>query len=122
MAIKIDQLANEIVKELGSYTSEVKEKVEIAKKEVAKISVKELKSAGIFKNLTGDYRKGWRTKKVKNHQVVHNATDYQLTHLLEKGHVNRDGTSRSKKFPHIALVEEQAVRAFENRVEKAIRP
>lgn len=36
---------------------------------------------------TGDYAKGWEVKhESKNSYIVHNATDYQLTHLLEKGH------------------------------------
>ena len=42
---------------------------------------------------TGDYKKGWRIKqdKARKSIIVHNATDYQLTHLLEHGHVKRNG-------------------------------
>lgn len=116
----IDKLANEIAKELQRYTSNVKEEVEVAKIVVAKEAVKELRKKRKFKNVSKNYYKGWRTKKVGNSQVIHNATNYRLTHLLEKGHVNRDG-SRTGAFPHIAPVEEQAVKEFTERVEKAIK-
>lgn len=45
---------------------------------------------------TGDYAKGWRGKKLTTtfygaSITVYNATDWQLTHLLNNGHANRDG-------------------------------
>ena len=51
------------------------------------------------------YSKGWvADKQYENNinisYVVHNKTDYQLTHLLENGHANRDG-GRTEGKPHI---------------------
>lgn len=126
MSINIDSFANEVVKQLKMYSSEVKRKVDEGKKDVAKEAVKELRTAGDFEDLTGDYRKGWAVKKDGTAQVVHNKTDYQLTHLLENGHVIKNGTQRSygdtRKFEHIAPVEEKVIEAFIERVEKAAQP
>lgn len=52
---------------------------------------------------TGDYRKGWRYKKTKGTKdtyVIYNKTDWQLTHLLEKGHA-KVGGGLTKAYPHI---------------------
>ena len=58
----------------------------------------------------GRYAKGWAVKAITRGRVrgyiVYNATDYQLTHLLEKGHAIWNSTRRSPAIPHIAPVEE----------------
>ncbi len=52
--------------------------------------------------------------------VVHNKTKPGLTHLLEHGHVLRNG-GRASARPHIAAVNETAQREFIEAVEKALR-
>jgi hypothetical protein len=52
--------------------------------------------------------------------VVHNATHYQLTHLLEHGHAKRGG-GRVPGIPHIRLVEEEAIKEYTEAVERVIR-
>lgn len=113
-------LSKEIAKSLSNYTNEVTEKLEEVKIKVAKDTVKNLKSAGNFEDLTGDYRKGWSRKRVGTAEVIHNRTDYQLTHLLEKGHVKRGG-GRTRVFPHIGQAEEKAIDDFVSEVEKVIK-
>ena len=58
----------------------------------------------------GRYAKGWDLKPVQRGHVrgwiVYNATDYQLTHLLEKEHALWNGKKRSPAIPHIRPVEE----------------
>ncbi|MFJ3389546.1 HK97 gp10 family phage protein [Lysinibacillus sp. NPDC086135] len=114
----IDNFANEIVKELQRFSKYVSEEVELAAKDVTKMSVKRLKSKSPVGHYAGggDYAKGWRVKKVGKNYTVYNATNYQLTHLLEHGHVNRDG-SRAQAFPHIKDAEQEAIREFERRLE-----
>ena len=58
----------------------------------------------------GDYKKGWRIKKVKKALIVHNATSYQLTHLLEHGHVKRDGQKEHKKNHIFDLLKKRLLR------------
>ena len=85
---------------------------------VSKESVAKLKSTSPRK--TGSYAKGWGTKKQGEMDVVvHNRTDYQLTHLLENGHVirNKKGTyGRTHPVKHIAPVEEWAVDELPRRI------
>ena len=77
---------------------------------VAKESVQKLKNTAPVK--TGSYAKGWGAKRMGEMDVViHNRTDYQLTHLLENGHVirNKKGTyGRAPAHKHIKPVEEWA--------------
>lgn len=118
MAISADQLANEITSALREYTTEVEEGLEEEKEKVAKWSTRRLRVTSPKK--TGEYAKGWRAKKVGKAWVTHNATDYQLTHLLEKGYA-KVGGGRVPGRPHIAPVEEEAIKQFEQGVEKVIR-
>jgi hypothetical protein len=122
--VEIDGLTNEIARYLQQYTREVEDEIKVSQKEVSREAVKVLKKTGGFEDLSGDYRKGWKAKKVGNSYVIHNATDYQLTHLLEKGHVIKNGTGRSygrtRAFEHIAPVEKRVIDEYIKRVEKAI--
>lgn len=118
---KIENLSSEITKELQNYSKYVTEEVEKAKKKTANELKKEI-SANSPKD-TGDYEKGWRTKQDKNRKsiIVHNATDYQLTHLLEHGHVKRNGGERVPAKVHIRPAEERAIEKYIDRIEKAVK-
>ena len=73
------------------------------KKELAKSAVKQLKATSPKR--TGRYASGWTRKKKGNAIIVHNK-QYQLTHLLEKGHAKRGG-GRVAARVHIAPVEKR---------------
>lgn len=113
----INEIQKEIQKALQVYSYEVSNDLDIAKDEVAKELKKELTQKSPEKN--GDYKKGWRVKKFKKSHIVHNKTDYHLTHLLEHGHVKING-GRTEEFVHIRPAEERAVKTFLKRVEKAV--
>ena len=85
---------------------------------VAKESVQKLKNTSPVK--TGSYAKGWGVKRMGDMDVVvHNRTDYQLTHLLENGHVirNKKGTyGRAPAHKHIKPVEEWAIEELPRRI------
>ena len=91
-----------------------------AKKETAKNIVKALKSSSPEKKGGGRYAKGWRITQVGTAQVIHNKTDYQLTHLLEYGHAKVNG-GRVASRVHIRPAEEQAIAEFVSKVEKVIK-
>lgn len=116
--IAISALSDEITRALEEYTTEVEEGLEKAKEKAAKDGAKTLKSTSPKRY--GKYARGWRAKKQGKAWVIHNATRYQLTHLLEKGHAKRGGGRVSGRV-HIAPVEEQAIKQFEREVEKVIK-
>lgn len=107
---------------LNEYSNDIQEAIIEEAQSVAKEAVSELKNTSPKR--TGDYRKGWRTKTIKGKgfvtSIVHNATDYQLTHLLEKPHLKRNGGMTTPKV-HIAPVEEKAVKEYEKDVENIIK-
>lgn len=83
---------------------------------------------------TGEYAAGWTYKKggkgnrvsgvgAVNGFIVHNRDNYQLTHLLEKGHVikNKKGTyGRAPAYPHIAPAAEVGSSEFEENVRREL--
>ncbi len=111
MGISVDKLADAVMDGLKEYAGAVTDGLKAAAKETAGDCAKELKRTSPA--ATGKYRKGWKVKKAFENGVsvrftVHNATDYNLTHLLEKGHVKRGG-GRVAAIPHIGQAEEKAI-------------
>ena len=115
----IQGIGAEIQRQLQYYARGVSEKVEVAKQE----SANQFKSDVIRDSpeRRPSYKKGWRIKKTEKSLLIHNKTDYQLTHLLENGHIKRNGERYAGKV-HIRPNEEKAVREFLNKVERAIEP
>lgn len=99
---------------LDEYDEHVQEVANSAITQVARETAKRLQSTSPKR--TGSYARGWAVKNLNVHGsivhiVVHNRTDYQLTHLLENGHliVNKKGTyGRAPAHPHIRPAEQQA--------------
>ena len=123
MSIKIDDLAAEVVSVLEEYTEAVTERVKSAVSEAGKKALSIVKAASPRK--TGKYKKGWRLKVAYDgtndrRVVIHNSTDYQLTHLLEHGHVSRDG-NRVEGKAHISEAQKEATIEFEKLVEEALK-
>lgn len=117
-------ISREILDALSKYSNDVVNRVNVTAEKCANELRKELKNTSPKK--TGDYAKGWRVKKADyskydlGRYVIHNATDYQLTHLLEYGHAINGGTQRVKAYPHIEKAKEKAAQNFVREVEKAI--
>lgn len=95
---------------LDTVSKRVKGVLETDSMQVAKETVQKLKNTSPVKD--GSYARGWKVSKKKGADlVVHNATDYRLTHLLENGHVirNKKGTyGRTHPIKHIQPAEEWA--------------
>lgn len=115
---------------LNEYSSDIQEAITSEAELIAKNGANKLKATkDTYKVRTGKYNKGWRVKTTKGRGyvecIIHNATSYQLTHLLEKGHniVGRDGQKkgRAKAFVHIQPVEQEAIREYERQVENIIK-
>lgn len=98
---------------LSEFSKEIREQIGDELGIIGEEAVKELKATSP-KN-KGKYAKNWRYIAEKNYGsfklTVYNK-QYQLTHLLENGHLNRDGTTRSTAKPHISAVNENAKKKF----------
>lgn len=115
--IKVDQLTKEIEKALDDFIGVTDEACDKGVTETAKDAVKALRNAhpsgsGQYGSWDKKYNKGWKIMQTKTDKryhksaTIHNATDYRLTHLLEKGHAKVNG-GRTRAFPHIAPVAEK---------------
>lgn len=116
----------DIVDILNEYSSDIQEAIAEEVQSVAKRGASELKSTSP-KN-TGKYARGWRVKTEKGNgyvsSTIYNATNWQLTHLLEKPHVIRNqygtwGTSRPQV--HIKPVEEKCITEVERNITEIIK-
>ena len=110
------------MRQLLEYTNGVGMIAQEKSEKYAKLGAKLLKTNSPVQNVKGGgaYARGWRAKRVGSRWVVHNLTDYQLTHLLEKGHAKVNG-GRVPERVHIKPVEKQLVDAFVKDIEEAIK-
>ena len=110
--MKIEDLAKTITAELKTYTKEIDDTMQDEIDRLSKELVKDLENDPIIPKKSGDYRKGFYLKKLAQgngykRNVIANKK-YQLTHLLEYGHLKRNGTKRTKEFPHWEHAQEKA--------------
>lgn len=115
-------LSDQIMEALREYGDEAEKAVREVVPEVAKEAAKKLRSESP-KN-TGKYRKGWMAK-VENARLGVSATVYNkakpgLAHLLEYGHVKRNG-GRTRPNPHIAPVNDWAEEEALKKIEEALK-
>ena len=127
--IDLTAAVEELLKEYGD---DVFEAVSDSVEEVTDEATEKLRSVNHFApggNPSGAYAKSWvndvvRVTRVSTAKVVHNEEHYRLTHLLENGHVIRNGTGRTfgrtGKYPHIADVDEWAREELPKRFRKKV--
>ena len=115
---KTESVTAQVTELLDEINKDIERSAKTNIQTVAKESVQKLRNTSPRK--TGSYAKGWGVKREGDMDViVHNRTDYQLTHLLENGHVirNKKGTyGRTPGTKHIAPVEEWAVDELPRRI------
>jgi hypothetical protein len=125
-SIDASDLVKEVMNELKTYEKlSVTELEKIAKK-VAQEGRKKLIEASPrgTGSRKGHYADGWTVSAVKTGTdkfefVVHNKKKPGLTHLLENGHVLRQG-GRAEAIVHIQPVEEWCNEEFERRVKERL--
>lgn len=106
---------------LESYADEVVKAIDQTTDKAAK----ELRSA-IAKDApvkTGKQKRSWKiTKKrvgFENMAIVH-STDYRKVHLLENGHLTRDGVTRTKPLNYVGKNADKVLSEFPDRVANAV--
>ncbi|HAN44596.1 MAG TPA: hypothetical protein DCP97_04305 [Ruminococcaceae bacterium] len=127
MNIKIDELADAIALQLSQFKDGVAEQVKAACTDVSNDMTDKIKaSSPVGKGKTrGKYKRGWRVKKMFEDKdniryKIYNATDYQLTHLLEFGHAKTNG-GRVEGRPHIRPNEEWAKKELAERIKRVVQ-
>ena len=123
-AIGVNLLNKAVMEQLQNYKENIEDIVIETSDEIGKEAVEELKQA----SPTGarkQYCKGWKLKKGKVERNVYiikiyNATDAQLTHLLEFGHATRNG-KRTRAQPHIRRIEQKYSKLYEQKLKQKMR-
>lgn len=107
---------------LDEYSQDIQDGITQAAEDIAKDGANELKKTSPKR--TGKYSKGWRVDKRSGkgfvHTTIYNATNWQLTHLLEKPHLLRNGKKSVPKV-HIEPVEQKCIKDFEKQIEHIIK-
>lgn len=107
---------------LNDYSNDIQEAITETAEKIAKEGADTLKVTSPKR--TGAYRKGWKVKTTKGRDfvkcVIHNKTHYQLTHLLEKPHLKRNGGITTPKI-HIAPVEKKCIDEYQKKVVNIIK-
>lgn len=120
---KTQSVAAQLENILDEYDDRLKEETNSAMDSVAKQCVSKLKNTSPKKS--GKYARSWTKKKTKgiggiDDVTVHNK-QYQLTHLLENGHIirNKKGEyGRTRGIKHIEPVEQFAISEFPAEIER----
>lgn len=120
---------NKLLDEYGRDVYDVMEDaVETASKE-ARAKLRAVKSFNPDRHPTGAYSRSWTYRKDADSRIratghVYNAKHYRLTHLLEHGHVSRNGTGRTfdpvRAYEHIGPVNDWAADALPEQIKKEI--
>lgn len=118
-----DSVEVQLTKILDEYNEDVQKAVDESAEKAAKEAVNFLKANSPKRS--GAYARDWAVKKDgKTHTyTVHNRKHYQLTHLLENGHLLISFGQIRGRVPaqkHIAPAEEMASELFINEAERHI--
>lgn len=111
---------------LEDYKGDVKNAWNSAANQTAREAANQLKNKSPKR--TGAYARSWTVKREPARggmidYVVHNSKHYQLTHLLENGHIvrNKKGTyGRTNGIKHIAPVAEMVASELPNAIERKL--
>jgi len=120
--MKIDGMADAIVRELSAWSKEVVGALKEEVQAVGEDTAKELRQTSPKRR--GAYARDWASKVTYEdwqdiRVTVYNKRHYQLTHLLENGHAKVNG-GRVNGIPHISVAEENAARDLEKKVKVRI--
>lgn len=112
MRVSIDELEFAVQAALTECADKVEVALEKAVDKTAKQADEEIRKHITFHSRTGAYVKAFSMKRQKGNKTYKKTwyvkdPQHRLTHLLENGHLNKDG-SRTRAYPHIRYGEKIA--------------
>ena len=116
------QLA-ELAEEFELLEQDALDAIEETAKEVSEEGRANIKDVGGYQDQSGKYRKGFGLEHERNYREAKSTLynkEWRLTHLLEDGHMTRDGTTRTQAFPHWEQTERFMKGEFESRLERRL--
>ena len=132
MVVKVtyNDLAPAIQKQLEGYEVALMGDINKAIKKTAEWGADQLHTARAYHDRTGAYSQSWKAKPdgynkenskfMTEKYKIYNEKHYRLTHLLEKGHVGRNG-KRVSAYEHIRPVEDLVMQLALSEVQRVIR-
>lgn len=122
--VSVNQLSSAIAKILNEYADEVERTSDECVRKVAQKGAKAVRATSSSTFNGNKYASGWtyevRKGRVATEGEIYNKNQPGLAHLLENGHVIRNGTGRTfgqtTARPHIKPVEEQIIADFERTI------
>lgn len=123
----IENIGDAISDVLDVYSTEVLNAVNSEVDAAAK-ELKDAISSSAPVGTTKKQKRSWkvsepdkRRRRVYGARLIVHSTDYRKVHLLEKGHLSRDGITRTKAFRYVSKSEEKILGRFAQKVENAIK-
>ena len=122
-----ENLPEEVKKTLDTYNQNITTELNKAFKELADQAADELKQGKPYHNRTGQYaadfavtnRKGSTSIAGAETYTVYNKKHYQITHLLEFGHLTRNG-KRAAAYPHWQTALDNINKNIDRAVQEAV--
>lgn len=120
--VSVENMADTILEGMTKYSDLTTDIMKTCVKNAGNSIKKDIESTAPEKK--GKYRKSWAIQKQKETSscleiIIHSKNRYQLAHLLEKGHVKRNG-GRVPAIPHIAPAEEKGIRELMDGIERGL--
>ena len=121
--IKVEQLADEVMKELEESADTTALGMKAAVQKTGNTVRNEIRAGAPSR--TGAYAKSWSVKNTKQNShafevTVYSRNRYQLAHLLEFGHAKRGG-GRVSGRSHIAPAEQKGIEELEQNLIRSLR-
>lgn len=118
-----EQLEEALTDVLTNYATDLREAINADTEAAAQRLKKAISADAPIKS--GKQKKSWRIAKeylggVDLKTVVH-STDYRKVHLLENGHVTRNGMTRTKPTYYVSSNAERIIKEYEEQVAETIK-
>lgn len=124
----LEKFSADIAKILEEYGDDIAQNIEEVTTQIGKKAAQAVKKSAQNVVNGKEYASGW-TSEVEKTRLSTTATVYNkklagLAHLLEHGHVIRNGTGRTygttKEYVHIEPVEQEVVEEYEKEIQRIL--